>query len=38
VIRGDRVEWKPAVDATSIALRIQAALILVLAALLLRRR
>ncbi len=38
VIRADRVEWKPAVDATSIALRAQAALIVLLTILLLRRR
>jgi uncharacterized spore protein YtfJ len=38
VIRGDAVEWKPAVDTTSIALRVQAGLILLLTLLLLRRR
>ena len=38
VIRGESVEWKPAVDTTSIVLRAQAAAILLLAALLLRRR
>ena len=37
VIRGDTVEWKPAVDTTSVLLRAQAALILLLL-LLLRRR
>ena len=38
VIRADRVDWKPAVDTTSIALRTQGALILLLTILLLRRR
>jgi uncharacterized spore protein YtfJ len=38
VIRGDRVEWKPAVDATSVILRAQAALILVLLIILRTRR
>ena len=38
VIRGDAVEWKPAVDTTSIALRVQAGLILLLTLFLLRRR
>ena len=38
VIRGEAVEWKPAVDTTSIALRAQAGLIALLLLLLLRRR
>jgi uncharacterized spore protein YtfJ len=38
VIRGDQVEWKPAVDATNIALRVQAGLVVLLVLLLLRRR
>jgi uncharacterized spore protein YtfJ len=38
VIRGDQVEWKPAIDTTSLLLRAQAALILVLLIVLRRRR
>ena len=38
VIRADRVEWKPAVDTTSIALRAQAGLIALLMILLFGRR
>jgi uncharacterized spore protein YtfJ len=38
VIRGEAVEWKPAIDTTSVLLRAQAALILVLLLLLRGRR
>ena len=38
VIRGDEVEWKPAIDVTSLILRLQGVLILVLLALLRKRR
>jgi uncharacterized spore protein YtfJ len=38
VIRGEQVEWKPAVDVTSVILRLQGVLILLLLALLRRRR
>ena len=38
VIRGERVEWKPAIDVTSVILRLQGVLILGLLALLRRRR
>ena len=38
VIRGDEVEWKPAIDVTSVMLRLQAVLILGLLALLRKRR
>ncbi len=38
VIRAGEVEWKPAVDTTSIALRAQGGLIVLLLILLLRRR
>jgi uncharacterized spore protein YtfJ len=38
VIRGDDVEWKPAIDVTSLILRLQGVLILVLLALLRGRR
>lgn len=38
VVRAGEVEWKPAVDATSIALRAQGGLIVLLLILLLKRR
>jgi uncharacterized spore protein YtfJ len=38
VIRGDEVEWKPAIDVTSVILRLQGVLILVLLSLLRARR
>jgi uncharacterized spore protein YtfJ len=38
VIRGGKVEWKPAIDVTSLIMRLQAVLILALLALLRRRR
>jgi uncharacterized spore protein YtfJ len=38
VIRGEKVEWKPAIDVTSVIMRLQGVLILALLALLRRRR
>ena len=38
VIRGEDVEWKPAIDVTSLTMRLQGVLILVLLALLRKRR
>ena len=38
VIRGEDVEWKPAIDVTSVVMRLQGVLILVLLALLRHRR
>ena len=38
VVRGEGVEWKPAVDKTNIVLRVQAGLIVLLALLLFGRR
>jgi uncharacterized spore protein YtfJ len=38
VIRGEQVEWKPALDTTSVILRLQGVLILLLLALLRRHR
>ena len=37
VIRGEKVEWKPAIDVTSVIMRLQGVLILVLLTLLRRR-